>query len=73
MFIHVQTLKVAKGQKRGTFVQLAHLFHLHGFVVVTAGEINFVKTSLKSFVLLFYLKSQNKSQWYSKANTETYV
>lgn len=60
MFIHVQTLKVAKGQKCGAFVQLAHLPHLHGFVVVTAGEINFVKTSLNVFCPLLLFKVTTK-------------
>lgn len=61
MFIHVQTLKVAKGRKRGeAFVHLTHLPRLCGFVVVvTAGEINLAETSLNSFVRFFYLESQN--------------
>lgn len=43
MVIYVQTLKVAKGHKRGAaFVRLSHFTHLRIFLaVVTADEINF--------------------------------
>lgn len=44
MFIHVQTLKVTEGQKRGeAFVQLTHVL----------GEINLAQTSLDSLSLSF--------------------
>lgn len=56
--IHVQILKVAKGQKHGpAFVQLTHLRRCRN--VLTVGEINFAETSVKSFVLSFYLMSQD--------------
>lgn len=58
MVIHVQTLKVAKGQKRGAaFVRLTHFPRLHGSAAaVTADEINFPpETSPNSFVLFVFI------------------